>query len=178
MTGAPADDVSRWSAALLGRAAFVSAVCLATGAIAGYALTHEPGPQRSSARSAPSATRDPGAPLPAGPTELALLAPLRVGSSLGDSCVIARIDAVTGGRIALRCAQGQARPAVIELDVTLASPDAPPPPATSGRYAIFYSADRAQSADAARLAAALARVLDAHAADPPPPGLTAFAARR
>lgn len=165
-----ARDCLPWSRALVGRSAFVATVCLAVGGVVGYALAHEPAPPGSSSHAAPAASDGPEA---AGPAELALLAPLRVGDSL-DGCVVARIDAVHDGRLVVHCSLGAAP---VQLYVTRASPDAPPAPATSGRYAVYYSASGPASADGARLASSLARVLDAHASEPGPDGLRGFSPR-
>ena len=162
------DEPLQWGKGLLARAALAATVCLAVGGGVGYALTHEKAPSRNSDHEGESSPQGPPA---AGPAELALLAPLHVGDMV-DGCAIARIDAVHDGRLALHCTLGDAP---IELDVTLASPDSPPAPATSGPYAVYYSAGKATAADAARLAGSLARTLDANASQPRPPGLAPFA---
>jgi hypothetical protein len=162
-----AAERSQWSWALLRRSTVAAMVCLWVGGAIGYALTHQAAPSSSSTTAGePPHPRRP----PAGAAELALLAPLLVGGSLEDS-VISRIDAVTEGRIVLICTRGGKS---IELDVMLASADAPLPPATSGRYAVYYSAGASSSGDESRLAVALAHVLDTHASEPGPAGLTPF----
>jgi hypothetical protein len=47
-----------------------------------------------------------------------------------------------------------------------------------GRYAIYYSLERASQADGERLARELEKILAANAAAPPPPGLKPFRAER
>jgi hypothetical protein len=106
--------------------------------------------------------------VPAGPAELAMIAPLNVDSKIGD-CKIRRI-AVDDGTLAVTCGRGAA---AVTLQVALLSPGSPPPPATSGRYAVYYSAARS-AGDLSPLCVALAHVLDANASVPPAPGLRAF----
>jgi hypothetical protein len=105
---------------------------------------------------------------PAGPAELALLAPLATGATLGGYRV-SEIDAVRGGVITAAVARDDSR---IELLVALAGPRGPPPPAVAGRYAIFYVTRGSSEADASRLAAALAAVIEKNVAAPTPPGMT------
>jgi hypothetical protein len=163
-------DRVQWSWPLARRSAWVAALCLLVGGGLGYTTTHQPAPKRPGNRDEP---RQPEEPPAAGPAELALLAPLEAGRSL-DDCAISRIEAVCDGKIAVVCAVGSA---TIELDVWLASPTAPPAPATSGPYAVYYSAEPSASASASRLALSLARVLGTHASQPRPDGLTPFRSR-
>ena len=162
------DDRARWSWPLVRRSARITTVCLLVGGGIGYAMTHQPASSRRSTDGNERA--GPKQPPTAGPAELALLAPLEVGGSLED-CAVSRIDAVHDGRLAVVCTLGSAS---IELDVCMASAEAPPAPATSGPYAVYYSAEPSASANATRLALALAQLLDTHVSEPRPDGLAPF----
>ena len=63
--------------------------------------------------------------------------------------------------------------AVVRLDIALADPEGPVPPATAGRYAIFYSLRGATPDDGERLAKKLAAAISRNGA-PPPAGMTTF----
>ena len=63
--------------------------------------------------------------------------------------------------------------AVVRLDVALVDPEGPVPPATAGRYAVYYSLRGATPEDGERLAKKLAGVIARNAA-PPPAGMTTF----
>lgn len=124
----------------------------------------------------PSASAPGREPPAAGPDELRLLAPLVVGADLGGFTV-RRIRGVEGGVLRLSCARGRE---VVRLDVALAGdgPDGgegPPPPATAGRYAIFYALVGAVPEDGERLARLLGRVIEGNAGAPAPAGMTTFA---
>jgi hypothetical protein len=106
---------------------------------------------------------------PPSEAELTLLAPLHEGSELAGYAV-EHIGPVHDGAIRIECKRGET---AVKLDVFLASPDAPPPPAQSGRYAVYYTAPAATQ-DGARVSAALASVLDANASAPGPTGLLPF----
>jgi hypothetical protein len=108
---------------------------------------------------------------PAGPAELALIAPLVPGGALLDFAV-REIRAVDRGRLRVVCVKDKA---VVRLDVALLDPEGVLPPASAGRYAVFYSLRGATPEDGERLAHKLARVIEPNAAKgPPPPGMTTF----
>ncbi|MRG90758.1 hypothetical protein [Polyangium spumosum] len=109
-------------------------------------------------------------PRPAGPAELALVAPLAPGSSL-DGFTVREILAVRDGVLTLVCEKDRS---VVRLSIALAADDGPTPPAVAGKYAIFYSARRGDPAEAERLAKALAALLEKHPDVPAPPGMTSF----
>jgi hypothetical protein len=94
------------------------------------------------------------------------------GSKLGGF-EVRSIHAVERGLMRIVCVKDKA---LVRLDIALAdeADGAPPPPATAGRYAIFYSLRGATPEDAERLATHLARVLKNNAAVMAPPGLTPF----
>jgi len=130
-------------------------------------------PARS--RGAPAATVISGgaprpAPVPAGAEELALVAPLAPGSELGGYQVRA-IHGVQDGVMRLVCVKDRA---TVRLDVALVDDDGPQPPATAGRYAVFYSLKGAVPEDGLGLAEALAKVVAAHQDAPAPRGMRKF----
>ncbi|MDI1431122.1 hypothetical protein [Polyangium sorediatum] len=110
------------------------------------------------------------APRPAGPAELALVAPLAPGSTL-DGFAVREIRAVQDGVLTLVCEKDRA---AVRLSVALAVDDGPTPPAFAGKYAVFYSARGSDPADGERLAKALAAILEKHPDVPVPPGMTSF----
>jgi hypothetical protein len=124
-----------------------------------------------SAPSAVASSAPKPSPRPAGPAELALVAPLMPGSSLLDFTV-REIHAVDRGRLRVVCGKDKA---VVRLDVALLDAEgAVVPPASAGRYAVFYSLRGGAPEDGDRLARALAHLIGAHASAPPPPGMTTF----
>jgi hypothetical protein len=130
----------------------------------------DPGPESSSKRAAAPAPAPPPPVLPAGPEELALLAPLVVGSSLADY-EVAEIHAVRKGVIELVCRKDRAN---VRLSIALAADKGPEPPARADTYAIYYSLRNADPAEAERLAKALAEIVGKHLDVPVPKGLTEF----
>jgi hypothetical protein len=108
---------------------------------------------------------------PAGPAELALVAPLVVGGSLGDFQV-REIQAVRKGVLNVICAKDRS---VVRLSIALASEKGPEPPAEAGKYAVFYSLRRGSDpSEAERLAKALAEIVAKHSDVPVPQGMTEF----
>lgn len=147
--------------------AFGAALALAVARPWRHATQGSPVPSASSAIAPPAARR----PLiPATGAELALLAPVVPGSALLDFTV-REIHAVDRGRLRVVCVKDKA---VVRLDVALLDPEGTVPPASAGRYAVFYSLRGAAPEDADRLARKLARLIEPHASAPPPPGMTTF----
>jgi hypothetical protein len=121
-----------------------------------------------SARASASAAR-----LPAGPAELAILAPIVVGST-SKGWKIEAIHAVREGTITVRFVEEKGD-GVLDLLVALSSEDGVVPPAIAGRYAVYYEARRVVPEEAERLAKVLARTLEKNQSAPVPPGLAVFA---
>jgi len=140
---------------------------------------HAAAPLSSSALVAsapPPAGSEASAAIPAGPAELALVAPVVSGRRLVDGWTVRDIRGVEGGTFRLDLAEDAGHGRVL-LHVALASDEGPPPPAEAGRYAIFYSAREVSSDVAERLAQSLAKVIEKNRAAPEPPGMTAFRPR-
>lgn len=106
----------------------------------------------------------------ASPAELALVAPLAPGVDLG-SFAVREIRGVDRGVMEVICAKDKR---VVRLEVALVDPEGVVPPATAGRYAIYYSLRGATPEEGELLARKLAAVLNANAAVPPPEGMTSF----
>lgn len=123
----------------------------------------------STASSTSTPTAPPPAP-PAGAEELALVAPLVVGGSLGDFEVI-EVQALQKGVLNIVCRKGRS---IVRLWIALASEKGPEPPAQMGKYAVFYSVRSGDPADAERLAKALAEIVGKHSDVPVPKGMTEF----
>jgi hypothetical protein len=126
-------------------------------------MCHSPG------NTLPGASDPP--PRPANAAELALLAPVAPGQKLSDFDV--REVRGDRGLIDVVCEKGAAR---VVLSVALFAKDGPTPPASTSRYAVFYSVRGATPEEAERLASALAAVLDKSTA-PVPAGLGPFVPR-
>lgn len=93
--------------------------------------------------------------LPAGPEELALVAPLEIGEELAG-WEVRFIGAVEEGRLPIGVAhEGES----VRLDIVLASEDAPTPPAATRRFHVYYRARNVPQAEAIRLSRALAEVI-------------------
>ncbi|HZF48507.1 MAG TPA: hypothetical protein VE093_07665 [Polyangiaceae bacterium] len=118
--------------------------------------------------------RAPAPPRPATAEEMALLAPLEKGTSLGGWEVL-RIEGTDRGALRVVCVKGRA---LVRLYVALATDGGPAPPATAGRYAIFYSLKDATAEEGERLATELAAVIKKNQAAPPPAGMTPFEPRQ
>ena len=125
----------------------------------------------SSASVSGSVTRPP--PPPPSAEELALIAPIARGSEI-DGFIVRDVRGVEDGRMRLVCVKDEA---VVRLDVALLDSDGPLPPASAGRYAVYYSLKGATPEDGDKLARRLARALGAHADSPPPAGMTRFIPR-
>ncbi len=178
----PAGIPAPWSLPLVGRAVFAAGVCLLAGAVAGYAVSHERAPD--GAARPPSSSVQEGAPggaprttpSPAGPAELALVAPLAPGAEL-EGYTVRRVDAVFDGTVGVVLERGPDR---VRLDVAMAGPDGARGDrvgAAAGTYAIYaidvvnHTVDGAPAEDAERVAKALAGILTGGAPRPAPPGL-------
>lgn len=112
----------------------------------------------------------PPPPPPAGAEELALVAPLAKGSELGGY-EVRDIFGVQDGVMRLVCVKAQA---TVRLDIALSGEGGPEPPATAGKYAIYYSLKGAFPEDGLALAQKLAKVLEGHQDAPAPKGMTRF----
>lgn len=121
-----------------------------------------------SERETPSAKRPRAEP--AGPAELALVAPLELGSDL-DGWEVSYIGAVTEGRLPLAVAHEGRK---LGLEVVLSSDDGPEPAAATRRFHVYYRSRGAIPEDGAKLALALARVLAKNGAVDAPPGMTVY----
>ena len=122
---------------------------------------------------APSGSAPPPAPPPpAGPIELAIFAPIVVGST-SKGWKIEAISAVHEGAITVRFIEEKGR-GVVDLFIAASTDEGPTPPATTGPYAIFYSARRALPEDGGRLAGVLARAIEKNKSAPVPPGLAPY----
>jgi hypothetical protein len=152
---------STWSLRGLVRATLVGGLALGTGGALGFLVSHEPSPRAASSASPPSERPA------AGPSELAVVAPLRQGAALADW----RVDFVgaigEAGAISIECSRGPAR---ARLDVARVAPGAPDPPAIAGPYAIYYGTG-APPGEGERLARALAEVVAKNLAASVPPRL-------
>jgi hypothetical protein len=153
----------------LRRLSIGAALALAAAIVAYRGIHREPPAPLALTGLAGAASALPRPPL-AGAAELSLVAPLVPGSKLGGF-VIREIRGVERGRERVVCAHDDA---VVRLDVMLADPEGTLPPATAGRYAVFYSLRGATPEDGERLARKLAAVITANAAAPEPPGMTTF----
>lgn len=148
-----------WTLAGLVRAVVITGISLGVGAGLGYLIAHEP---------APGAGPVPVQPRLASAAELALLAPLGPGATLGDFEVTEVLPIGDAGTLRVVCARDGVG---VALDVALADKDGPRPPASTGRYAIFYALRGASQEEGERLALALAAFLEHNAAAPIPPGM-------
>ncbi len=84
------------------------------------------------------------------------------------------ISAVHEGAIVVSFVEEKGQGAV-DLFVTESAEDEVAPPATAGRYAVFYSVRLALPEDGDRLARVLARAIEKNQAAPTPPGLRPYA---
>lgn len=98
------------------------------------------------------------------------MAPLAKGSELGGYQVRA-IHGVQDGFMRVVLVKDGA---TVRLDVALASDDGPTPPATAGKYAVFYSLKGAVPEDGVALAQKLAKIIEGRKDAPAPKGMTKF----
>ncbi|MFO0588306.1 MAG: hypothetical protein U0441_12230 [Polyangiaceae bacterium] len=132
------------------------------------------GPTPSSQFAGGATTSESGAPArAANKEELALIAPVAAGQTLEGFDVV-DVRGVTDGGLDVVLRKGSAR---IVLTVALLGKGGPEPPASTDRYAVFYSLRGAEPADGERAAKALANVLGTHRDSPPPPGMGPFVPR-
>lgn len=126
-------------------------------------LSAPPAPVSASVQAEP-------APRPASAEELSLVSPIVKGSLLAGFQV-REIQAVRDGVMRVVCGKDKA---IVRLDIALVDDDGVVPPATAGKFAVFYSLRGALPEEGEGLARKLADVLVAHAGAPPPPGMTKF----
>lgn len=158
------------------------ATALVAAAAGAYASFHtrfdhaSAGPPPGSAPPPPSLSAPPEIHrAPASPAERAILAPLTEGSSL-EGFEVKSILTMHEGSLRLVLRRGGES---VRLDVALFSPASPSPPASTDKYAIYYSLNGgATREDGERLALALGKVLEANAKAPAPPGMTPFTAKQ
>ena len=147
-----------------------AAPALALAATLACRSSHDPAPPPASASaiavsaapsqsSAPVATKE----------ELALVSPLSRGSEVAGF-VVREIAGMRKGRLRVVFTR---KDAVVRLDIALLDPEGPVPPATAGRYAVYYSLRGATPEDGERLAKKLAAAIKKNDA-PPPAGMTTF----
>lgn len=129
-------------------------------------------PPSSGSASAPSgsAASPEVPPRPASAAELAIVAPAAPGGKLEDY-EIREVRGVNKGTLEVHCEKGGAR---VVLTIALAAEGGPAPPASTERYAVFYSLRGATPEDGDRLARALAALLKKNAAAAPPAGMGSF----
>lgn len=159
------------------RSILIAAIALATPGIAacdGRERTAQSTENKNNNNTDTKDTKNPPAPARA-PTaeEMAILAPLTKGSSLGGWEIV-RVEGTDRGALRVVCVQKRA---VVRLYIALAADDGPAPPATAGKFAIFYSLKDASAEDGERLAAELATILEKNKDAPPPAGMTPFQPR-
>jgi hypothetical protein len=118
----------------------------------------------------PAGSALPRPPPPATEGDLALLSPLRPGELLAGWRVI-EIQGIESGALGVVVSRDKSS---VRLIVALASEDGPVPPASAGRFAVYYSARRTLPDDARALASALADVLRNNQGVPTPPALGPF----
>lgn len=149
-----------------GTLALIAVLTLAAIFVLGPALKPAPIGARAiaSAKAAP--------PPPAGPVELAILAPIVVGST-SKGWKVQAISAVHEGAIVVSFAEEKGK-GVVDLLVVTSAEDEVAPPATAGRYAVFYSTCLALPEDGDRLARVLAKAIEKNQDAPVPPGLRPF----
>lgn len=109
-------------------------------------------------------------PPPAGPNEMALLAPLEIGAELAE-WEVKFIGAVDDGRLSVVLSKDGA---FLRLEVVLASPDAPEPPAATRRYHIYYRAQGVLPEEGAELARKLAEIIAKNGHVSPPAGMSTY----
>ncbi len=99
------------------------------------------------------------------------MAPLEAGRSLGGFTV-REVRGVEDGSMLVVCVKDRA---TVKLQVALADPEGALPPATAGRFAVYYSLRGATPAEGESLAKKLAEILRKNPDVPPPLGMTTFA---
>lgn len=123
----------------------------------------------ASASAAAPAPAPPPVERPPGPDALTLLDPLREGAEV-EGFRLDKIRLVEEGFLRLAFANEGGG---IEIDVALASDEAPMPPAVAGPYAVYFRTT-ARAAEADRLAKHVAGVLEKGTTKPLPTGLAAY----
>jgi hypothetical protein len=151
----------------------VPTVCAAAVVVAGALVEirrHEVRPGAGASATAREAESAAPPLKPAGPAELALVAPLAKGSDLGGF-EVREISAVEEGTMRVVCAKERA---VVRLYVALADEEGALPPATAGKFAVFYAARGATPEDAERLSKKLAGVIGLNTGAAAPAGMTTY----
>ena len=136
-------------------------------------LTHRAPPRPLPVAATSASAHQESPPPPASAEELALLSPLVVGSTLGGF-EVREIQGVHDGVLRMICGKGKA---MVRLDIALVDDDGVTPPATAGKFAVFYSLRGALPEEGDLLARRLAGVLETHANAAPPRGMTKFQPR-
>ena len=154
-------------------AALALVVAVGAGAFAARSrLFSGPPPAHSSLAEPVSSNPPPRVLPPAGPAELAVVAPLTAGSEI-DTWQLKELSAVDEGAIHLIFAPQKGR-GRIEVLIALNDDQGPTPPMVVGRYAIFYSVKRVMQSEGDALARAVAKRVEKNKDLPPPPGLAAY----
>jgi hypothetical protein len=161
----PSDEeigASAWSARGVVKALAIGACSLLLGGALGYGVMQRPGSRRSppgQASAAPAPTRQ---PLDA--AGASLVAPLAPGQRVLDYEVRALEQG--DGALVVSLARGADE---AQLRIVLA--DERHAPASFGQYSVMYQMCGSGPVDGMRLATEVAKVLQPHAASPPPPWL-------
>jgi hypothetical protein len=130
-----------------------------------------PTPAAASASASGSNTAPPEAPpRAASAAELAIIAPAAPDAKLEDFD-IREVRGVARGTMEVHCEKGATR---VVLSIALVVEGGPVPPASTDRYAVFYSLRGATPEDGERLAKALAALLKKNGAAAVPPGMGPF----
>ena len=111
-------------------------------------------------------------PPPAGPAELALIEPLVPGLE-HDGWLLRTVSGVQDGVMRLAFEQTKEKGRVVVI-IALEADDGPTPPATAGRFALFYTSKRVESDDAAALTRGVAEIVRGHKAARIPAGMTVY----
>lgn len=158
-------DVSAWSAGAAVRACLIAAFSLSLGGALGYVVMN-PNALRGGGRTASSndGSRPPAPRAPLDASDTAFVAPLVAGFPVLDF-EVRRLEPAEGS-ISIVLAKGADE---VELHVERAGDRHPP--ASFGGYGVMYLMRGVGPREGARLATEVARLLQPHAASPPPSAL-------
>lgn len=157
----------------LGARTLTAVVLLGGAALAACGKSSGGAHPAGSAQGEPVSSNPPPRPLPpAGPAELALLAPMVVGEEI-ETWKLKELSAVDEGAIHLVFAAPKGR-SKIEILIALADDKGPTPPIVVGKYALFYSVKRVMQSEGDALARAVAKRLEKNKDLPPPAGLAPY----